>query len=160
MDRGFVVSRTYRAVDNPADVARNTDGTWHIRAGARVRVQLELVSRSAQTHVALIDPLPAGLQILNPELSTTPKDLDPKTGKSAAGALPPTWYPTWYDHQNLRDDRAEAFADQLQGGVYEYSYLAQATTHGTFVAPPARAEQIYAPETFGRGGSDRVVIGS
>jgi len=160
LDRGFVVSRTYRAVDNPADVARNADGTWHIRAGARVRVQLELVSRSAQTHVALIDPLPAGLQILNPDLATTPRDLDPKTGKSAAGALPATWYPTWYDHQNLRDDRAEAFAGQLQGGVYEYSYLAQATTNGTFVAPPARAEQIYAPETFGRGGSDRVVIGS
>jgi uncharacterized protein YfaS (alpha-2-macroglobulin family) len=42
--------------------------------------------------------------------------------------------------------------------VYQYSYLARATTVGAFVAPPARAEQMYAPETFGRSGSDRVVV--
>lgn len=118
-----------------------------------------MVSRSAQAHVALIDPLPAGLQILNPDLATTPKDLDPAAARKAGVTASQNWYSTWYDHQNLRADRAEAFATYLQGGVYEYSYLASATTDGTFVAPPTRAEQIYAPETFGRGGSDRVVIG-
>ncbi|MET3807816.1 uncharacterized protein YfaS (alpha-2-macroglobulin family) [Nakamurella sp. UYEF19] len=160
LDRGFVVSRTYTGADNPADVTRDTAGTWHIKAGARVRVQLALVSRSAQTHVALIDPLPAGLQILNPDLATTPKDLDPAAAAKAGVTASQNWYSTWYDHQNLRDDRAEAFATYLQGGVYQYSYLASATTDGTFVAPPTRAEQVYAPETFGRGGSDRVVIES
>ncbi len=158
LDRGFVVSRTYSGADNPADVSRDAAGTWHIKAGARVKVQLEMVSRSAQTHVALADPLPAGLEVLNPELVTTPKDLGPTS--AAGSALPTSWYATWYDHQNLRDDRAEAFATYLQGGVYDYSYLARATTDGTFVAPPARAEQVYAPETFGRGASDEVVIGS
>lgn len=157
LDRGFVVSRTYQAVDHPGDVTRSADGSWHIKAGAQVRVRLDLVSRSAQTHVALIDPLPAGLQILNPELATTPKDLDPRADP-LSGAAGTWWYSTWYDHQNLRDDRAEAFATQLQGGVYQYSYLAKATTAGSFVAPPSRAEQIYAPETFGRAGTDRVVI--
>lgn len=160
LDRGFVVSRTYQAVDHPADVTRDATGTWHIKAGARVKVQLEMVSRSARTRVALIDPLPAGLEILNPDLATTPTDLDPKAGQPGSGPLPATWNPTWYDHQNLRDDRAEAFATSLPGGVYQYSYLAQATTAGAFVAPPTRAEQVYAPETFGRGSSDRVVIGS
>jgi len=158
LDHGFVVSRSYKAADDPGDVTRDAGGTWHIKAGARVRVRLDLVSRSAQSHVALIDPLPAGLQILNPDLATTPKDLDPRAGRSAGDMVPQTWYTTWYDHQNLRDDRAEAFAGQLQGGVYAYSYLARATTTGTFVAPPARAEQIYAPETFGRAGTDRVII--
>ena len=155
LDRGFVVTRTYAGVDHASDVTRDAAGVWHIKAGARVKVQLEMVSRSAQTHVALTDPLPAGLQILNPELATTPKDLGPTTNGTAT---PTSWYATWYDHQNLRADRAEAFASYLQGGVYDYSYLAQATTTGTFIAPPTRAEQIYAPETFGRGASDRVVI--
>jgi len=171
LDRGFVVSRSFRGADNPADVTRDADGTWHIKAGARVRVQLELVSQSAHTHVALIDPLPAGLQILNPELATTPRDLDPRAGASGDGSktdggdltggsdpVPLSWYPTWFDHQNLRNDRAEAFASLLQGGIYQYSYLAKATTAGSFVAPPTRAEQVYAPETFGRTGTDRVVI--
>ena len=68
------------------------------------------------------------------------------------------WYGTWFDHQNMRDDRAEAFATWLPAGTYDYSYVATATTPGTFVAPPARAEEMYAPETFGRGGTDTVVI--
>ena len=36
--------------------------------------------------------------------------------------------------------------------------VAQATTPGEFVVPPTRAEEIYAPETFGRAASDRVVV--
>jgi uncharacterized protein YfaS (alpha-2-macroglobulin family) len=59
----------------------------------------------------------------------------------------------------MRDDRAEAFSTLLPGGTYDYSYVARATTPGTFVAPPTRAEEIYAPETFGRGVTDSVVIG-
>ena len=46
LDRGFVVARTYEAVDDPADVRRDADGTWHVRAGARVRVRLTMVAES------------------------------------------------------------------------------------------------------------------
>ena len=65
---------------------------------------------------------------------------------------------TWFDHQNLRDDRAEAFATSLPAGTYDYAYVARATTPGTFVTPPARAEEIYAPETFGRAATDTVIV--
>ncbi|SDO70561.1 hypothetical protein SAMN04515671_1764 [Nakamurella panacisegetis] len=156
LDRGFVVSRTYTGIDHASDVTRDAAGTWHIKPGAKVKVQLTMVSRSARTYVSLIDPLPAGLEALNADLATTPKSLDPK---AAADAYTTRWSGTWYDHQNLRDDRAEAFATYLNGGVYQYSYTTQATTSGTFVVPPPRAEQIYTPETFGRGAGERVVIG-
>ena len=43
-------------------------------------------------------------------------------------------------------------------GNYVYSYLARATTPGSFVVPPAKAEEMYAPETFGRSASDRLVV--
>jgi uncharacterized protein YfaS (alpha-2-macroglobulin family) len=159
LDRGFAVARGYQGADHASDVTRDSNGVWHIKAGARVRVTVTMVSRSAQSHVALTDPLPAGLEPLNPELATTPKDL---AGKNASGgdADPFSWMPTWYDHQDLRDDRAEAFASWLQGGVYTYSYLALATTPGTFIAPPSTAQQVYAPETFGRSSTDRVVVRS
>ncbi|MGB8511156.1 MAG: hypothetical protein WCD76_22490, partial [Pyrinomonadaceae bacterium] len=68
------------------------------------------------------------------------------------------WRGTWYEHQNLRDERAEAFTSLLWEGVHEYSYFARATTPGLFVVPPTKAEEMYAPETFGRGGSDRVRV--
>jgi uncharacterized protein YfaS (alpha-2-macroglobulin family) len=64
----------------------------------------------------------------------------------------------WFVHQNLRDDRAEAFADLLNAGRYEYAYLARATTPGTFVVPPARAEEMYAPESFGRSATARLIV--
>ena len=66
---------------------------------------------------------------------------------------------TWFDHQNFRDDRTEAYSAYLPAGTYEYTYVARATTPGTFVAPPAKAEEIYAPEVFGRSGTDRVTVG-
>ena len=155
-DHGFTVERIYEAVDDADDVRRDEDGVWHIRAGARVRVKLTMAAPSRRVHVALVDPLPAGLEILNPELAVT-GDL-PQDQSSSRGRR--WWWGSWYQHQNLRDERAEAFSSYLWAGVYEYSYMARATTPGAFVAPPAKAEEMYAPETFGRTGTDWVVVES
>ena len=154
LDQGFTVERIYEAVDDPADVSRDEDGVWRIRAGARVRVKLTMAAPSRRVHVALVDPLPAGLEILNPDLAVTaepPRDSNrTQTGRR--------WWGSWYQHQNMRDERAEAFTPYLWAGVYEYSYLARATTPGAFVAPPAKAEEMYAPENFGRTGTDWIIV--
>jgi uncharacterized protein YfaS (alpha-2-macroglobulin family) len=168
LDRGFTIERRYEGADRASDVRRDADGTWRIRAGARVRVQLTLVAEARRYHVALVDPLPAGLEAQNPALATTGSL--PDAGGSAAEIGAPGlgaprgvghrswWARTWFDHQNLRDDRVEAFAALLWDGVYGYRYVARATTPGAFVVPPPRAEEMYSPETFGRGASDRVVV--
>jgi hypothetical protein len=156
MDRGFVVQRRYEAVDDPADVYQDQDGAWHIKAGARVRVRLTMVADNRRYHVALADPLPAGLEIVNPALAVSgqaPPETNP-TGRSYGW----WWWGTWYEHQNLRDERAEAFTTLLWDGVYEYTYVAQATTPGRFIVPPAKAEEMYSPEVFGRSGSDLVIV--
>ncbi len=155
-DYGFTVVRRYEAVDDPGDVARQADGSWKIKAGARVRVRLSMVAENRRYHVALVDPLPAGLEAMNPALAVTgPIPQDP-----AAQARPGYWWwsRTWYEHQNLRDERVEAFTSLLWEGVHEYTYVARATTPGSFVVPPAKAEEMYFPETFGRSATDRVVV--
>jgi alpha-2-macroglobulin len=168
-DHGFAVERTYEAVDDPADVGRESDGSWRIRAGARVRVRVTLAAEARRYHVALVDPLPAGLEPMNPELATTgtipgaPPDTVDVVGAPGLGGPrhPGSWWwwrRVWFDHQNMRDDRVEAFTSLLWEGVYTYRYVARATTPGRFVVPPPRAEEMYAPETFGRGGTDRVVV--
>ncbi|HMZ81709.1 MAG TPA: hypothetical protein PLL06_18580, partial [Acidobacteriota bacterium] len=155
-DAGFTVMRQYEAVDKADDVKRISATEWEIKAGARVRVKVTMVAPTRRYHVALVDPLPAGLEILNPALATT-------------GSLPPEqsdvtqswnwrWARTWFEHQNLRDDRAEAFTSLLWDGVYSYVYYAQATTPGRFIVPPTKAEEMYAPETFGRGQTDVVTV--
>ena len=156
-DYGFTVERVYEAVDNPADVRRDKDGTWHIKAGSRVRVRLTMAAPARRYHVALVDPMPAGLESLNPELATTGAiPQDNQSDQSKTGYW--WWYRSWFEHQNFRDERAEAFTSLLWEGVYNYTYVAQATTPGNFVVPPAKAEEMYHPETFGRGSSDRVVV--
>jgi uncharacterized protein YfaS (alpha-2-macroglobulin family) len=156
MDRGFVVERSYEGVDDPQDVTRDEDGVWRIKAGARVRVRLTMVADNRRYHVALVDPLPAGLEIVNPALAVSGDvPQDPSAPNYRYGWW---WWGTWYEHQNMRDERAEAFASLLWEGVYQYSYVARATTPGTFVAPPAKAEEMYSPEVFGRSSSDWVIV--
>jgi uncharacterized protein YfaS (alpha-2-macroglobulin family) len=156
-DYGFAVERTYEPIDDQQDVQRDSEGAWHIRAGARVRVRLTMASPSRRYHVALVDYLPAGFETLNPELAVTERiPEDPKDSASNLNWW--LWRPVWFDHQNLRDERSEAFAALLWSGVYNYSYVVRATTPGQFVAPPAKAEEMYHPETFGRSKTDRVRI--
>jgi uncharacterized protein YfaS (alpha-2-macroglobulin family) len=156
LDMGFVVQRVYEALDDPDDVVQDEGGVWHIRAGARVRVRLTMVADNRRYHVALVDPLPAGLEIVNPALAVSGDvPQDPSASNYRYGWW---WWGTWYEHQNMRDERAEAFASLLWEGVYQYSYVARATTPGRFVVPPAKAEEMYAPEVFGRSSSDWVIV--
>jgi len=164
-DYGFTLLRKYEAVDNADDVKQNADGSWTIKSGARVRVRLTMVAQARRYHVALVDNLPAGLEILNPELATTeaiPADNQPDTSVVEYGSRSygygSWWRRYWFEHQNFRDERAEAFASLLWEGVYNYSYVARATTPGEFVVPPAKAEEMYHPETFGRTGTDFVNV--
>jgi hypothetical protein len=156
-DYGFAVERVYEAVDDPADVRREADGTWRVKAGAKVRVKLTLVAPTRRYHVALVDPLPAGLEAMNPALAVTGSIPEEGREEEQPG-FGRWWWRPWFEHQNLRDDRAEAFTSLMWEGVYTYTYLARATTPGLFVVPPPKAEEMYAPETFGRGASDRLVV--
>jgi len=162
---GFTVLRSYEPVDKPDDVKQNTDGSWTFKTGARVRVRLTMIAESRRYHVALVDPLPAGLEVLNPELAATETVPDDEERRPVIGVGSLSygswwwWYrANWFEHQNFRDERAEAFTSLLWEGVYNYSYVTRATTPGKFVVPPAKAEEMYHPETFGRTGTDSVTI--
>jgi hypothetical protein len=128
LDAGFVVSRLYEGVDRPEDVRRDPDGTWRVKAGTKVRVRVTMVAPTRRYHVALVDSIPAGLEAMNPALAVTgeiPKD--PKAIDAIGGKNNPYWYwqRTWYEHQNMRDERVEAFAS-LPGRASGIT----ATSHG------------------------------
>jgi uncharacterized protein YfaS (alpha-2-macroglobulin family) len=161
LERGFAIERTYEAMDDSADVVRGEDGRWRVRAGARVRVTVTMTAPSRRVHVAMVDPLPAGFEAVNTALrgaeNAPASGLRVNRGRGG-GAEDWYWRWRWYEHQNLRDDRVEAFTSLLPAGVYTYTYVARATTPGLFIVPPPRAEEMYSPETFGRGGTDRVIV--
>ncbi len=160
-DAGFTVARIYEAIDDPNDVRRQEDGSWRIKAGTRVRVRLTMFAQSRRYHVALVDPMPAGFEALNPALAVTGSiQQDRPRDEKDTNARDRWWWWSWqwFEHQNMRDERVEAFTSLLWEGVYNYSYVARATTPGVFVVPPTKAEEMYHPETFGRAASDRVVV--
>lgn len=56
-------------------------------------------------------------------------------------------YPT---HLESHDDRVFIYKDKLTEGVYEYEYYLRALVPGQFQHLPAKAEQSFYPEVFGR----------
>jgi uncharacterized protein YfaS (alpha-2-macroglobulin family) len=147
IDAGFVVRKRYTPLEDPADVVRDANGNYKVKLGAAVQVTLELITTSARHGVALVDPLPAGFEIVNTRLATSERFTPPSQGGDG----------TW-EHVDARDDRSEAFQMSLPAGTHRFHYVARATTPGVFRVAPAKAEEMYAPETFGRTSGTTVTI--
>jgi uncharacterized protein YfaS (alpha-2-macroglobulin family) len=158
LDRGFQVTRTYEGAKNKSDVSHDSDGRWRFKAGSLVKVKLKLSAPGYRFFVALVDPLPAGTEALNEQLKGTEEVTPDPNNVMPTSFWWGWWMRNWWDHENKRDNQTEVFANQLSGGVHEYSYVVRATTPGTFVVPPTKAEEMYAPETFGRTQTEAVIV--
>ena len=117
------------------------------KLGETVLVTLTVWSNEARRYVVVEDPLPAGLEALDTTLAT---------GSRSFGAWKQWSGVSRHDHRELRDDRVLFFRDLMQPGTLTYRYLARVTSPGSFVAPPARAEEMYTPEVYGHTGAARV----
>jgi alpha-2-macroglobulin len=159
LDRGFFVKKTMRAVrpeelaSAPPEPAR--DVATKYQGGDLVLADVIVVTPSPRQFVVIDDPLPAGLEPVDASLSTT-------AGSLAVGSAEATEGPdddrlatgnaflSDSVRRELRDDRVLFFVEHMAAGMHRLRYLARATTLGTFVMPPTRAEEMYSPETFGR----------
>ena len=159
VDAGLVVQRWYTLEPEGARPAPDAAQVRSVREGALVRVHVRLAAPRQRHYVALEDPLPSGLEPVDTTLETSAQKggaREPTAfGEGEANEGPPSspWSRAWYsvfDRVELRDDRVVLFANHLPPGVHDFSYLARATTAGTFVLKPARAEAMYAPELWGR----------
>ena len=74
-------------------------------------------------------------------------------GSNEARMLRPT-------HTESHDDRVFLYVEQLSPGVYEYEYFLRALVPGEFQHLPARAEELFFPEVFGRTDGGVVTISS
>ncbi|CAF1355694.1 unnamed protein product [Rotaria sp. Silwood1] len=160
---GFKVERTYIAVDDSSHVKKQSDGTWKFKLNEKIKVILTMTTTQRRYHIALVDYLPAGCEPLNTKLKgTITGDTESSLSRSKRDVFCCGFRPHstigWPDHENLRDERAEAFRSLLWPGVYEWSYIMRATCAGTFIVPPAKAEEMYSPENFGRCATEKVSI--
>jgi uncharacterized protein YfaS (alpha-2-macroglobulin family) len=128
-----------------------------VKVGSMVRVRVTLSSPELRNHLAIDDPLPAGLEPLNTKLVTSggaPKK-ETRRGRGEPRDLDAWWNPSF---RETRDDRVLVFVDNLQPGPVSFDYLARATTAGTFVVPGTSAEEMYQPEIAARTAPGTFVV--
>ncbi len=148
-DEGIAVSKRIESEDG-----RSLEG---IPAGSLVVVTLEVAVPRESLFVVVDDPLPAGLEAVNPAFVTESEE----DRRKLEALDPQSWRERWegFSHVEMRDDRVLLFADSLAPGIHVHRYLARALSTGVFGQPGTKVEQMYAPEVFGRSAERVVRIG-
>jgi uncharacterized protein YfaS (alpha-2-macroglobulin family) len=152
VQQGFVLTRALLRV--PGGTAPmvalkpDTDGTVHLANGDIVEESAELVNPESRSMVALILPIAAGLEPLNPNLATAPAEASP----SAAPTLAPTY-------TAFGDDSVLYVYESLPAGTYEFRFRARAGTIGRFTEPPGTVEMMYRQGVSGASAGARIAIG-
>jgi uncharacterized protein YfaS (alpha-2-macroglobulin family) len=132
---GLTIERAYLDPDTGKPLTK-------LHLGQTVKVRLTVHSPERRAHVAVVDRLPGGFE---PVLTRFRRSY---TQESPT----PVWWGGWrtiWQNQELRDDRAQVFADLLGTGDSQHEYLVRATSVGRFTAPPATVEAMYQPTING-----------
>jgi len=147
VSNGYTITRSYRDAKGAPQTS--------FKAGDLVTVRLEITAPNERKWVALVDPIPAGFEVVNPKLAAGGQS----TTALPSGSQRVTWWNAiTFDYQELRDDRVRWFADDMRAGAYELTYQARATIDGTFAAMPATIEAMYAPDVRARTDRTQVTI--
>jgi uncharacterized protein YfaS (alpha-2-macroglobulin family) len=144
-DEGFTVYKTISDFEGRPLEA--------IQAGDLVVVTLQVVTPQERLYVVLKDPLPAGLEAVNPNFLIESREQQQRLVEISNQRR--RWW-RGFNHIEMHDDRVLLFADSLLPGIHVHRYLARALTHGTFQMPGSKVEEMYTPEVFGRSG-ERVI---
>ncbi len=150
---GFVVARelaVYRGESGsaPERIALETAGRrLELTVGEVVEDRVQVVNPAERHYVAIVVPLAAGMEPLNPNLDTAPPEAKPAT----ALTLEPTYVA-------YLDDQVAFYYDTLPAGTYDFAFRTRAQIPGAFQQPPARAEMMYDGSVVGTGAGASVVI--
>ncbi|MFK8251974.1 alpha-2-macroglobulin family protein [Ancylobacter terrae] len=137
--KGLSIKRSYFTLDGkPFDPVKVTQNQ-------RLVVVLDAEEdEAAPTRLLLVDHLPAGFEIDNPNL----------VSGGDTGALAWLEDVTEVDHAEFRDDRFVAAVDLTQdaeeAGSLRVAYIVRAVSPGRYAHPPATIEDMYRPDRFGR----------
>jgi uncharacterized protein YfaS (alpha-2-macroglobulin family) len=101
--------------------------------------------------VALVDPLPAGLEAIDQSLEVSPQNLEVPRSYAWEDMLTRGWGWWYFQYSQLRDEKVLLSSSYLPAGTYIYTYLVRASTPGVFNVIPSTAQEFYFPEVYGRG---------
>ncbi len=141
---GYRIERAYFTMaGEPVDLA---DVSQNQRLVAMLTVTPE---RDVQARLMIDDPLPAGLEIENPNLLSS-------------GAIAGLEWLTADDvatHSEFRSDRFLAAVDWSGTAPFSLAYIVRAISPGSFHQPAASVEDMYRPAYRARTAAGRLVVG-
>ncbi len=148
VDRGF---RIERVVKNLTDPNRVGTSEAPFKLGDQVLITYRLNTRKLQNFVALEDALPAGLEVVNPNLALVAKffQLPPPDPQDRVLGL---------SYSEMRDRSALLYFDTVDPGSGTYSILARATAAGMFRWPATQVAPMYDSRFSGLSPSSLCVI--
>ena len=148
VDRGF---RIERVVKNLTDATRAGTPNAPLKLGDQLLITYRLNTRKLQNFVALDDSLPAGVEVVNPNLALVGKfyQLPPPDPQDRLLGL---------SYSEMRDRSALLYFDTVDPGSGTYSILARATAAGTFRWPATQVAPMYDSRFSGLSPSSICVI--
>ncbi|MDO5471251.1 MAG: alpha-2-macroglobulin family protein [Akkermansia sp.] len=134
-EKGLQITRIYEK--------RGADGVWReareFNVGDVVRVTLTCAKSERELeYFVLEDYLPACMEAINPNVPSQAAGLE--------------WSPWshWFDHKEYLSYRVRGFCTRWGGrDLLNMSYFARVKRAGTSTAPPAQAQLMYEPQTYG-----------
>jgi len=154
INRGIGVNREYLINDEVVSEAN---------VGDVITVRLTVTVPETIYYAVVESPLPAGTEAVDHSLLTSasgPIENDPYGYPYDYWAYDPRYY--WgywaWDHEDIRDESVNLYADVLYPGSYVYSYDIRASVAGSFQTMPSNAFAFYFPEVFGRSDGELFTI--
>lgn len=138
-DEGIYVTRRILGLDGQP--------VRSFKRGEVYKVELKVLVPETRTFVVLDDPIPAGFEPVQAFFATEARSIRNQYYEEQWSERG-DWWGT-FDHEEYYDDHALFFAQELFPGEHTQVYFIRAAVSGTFLAPAARAEQMYEPEVFG-----------
>jgi uncharacterized protein YfaS (alpha-2-macroglobulin family) len=142
-EKGLQMTRVYEK--------QGEDGIWReateFAVGDVVRVSLTCAKASEQDlhHLVLEDYLPSSMEAINPDVPG-----------QAAGLEPLSWSEC-FDQREYLADRVRGFCTRWPGrDIVNLRYYARVKRAGSATAPPAQAQLLYEPQTYGLSPSRRL----
>lgn len=142
IDRGITVRRDYVDPDS-GEVLEAA------RIGDVVQVRLTIVVPDTRRYITIEDPLPAGVEAINPRLDTSQRVGTRPSVSRVDNSLGWGWW--YFSNIEFRDEKVVLSTSYLPAGVYEYVYTVRPVLEGTYNVIPPTAQEFYFPEIYGRG---------
>lgn len=149
VDRGF---RVERVVKNLTDARRSGEANAPFKIGDQLLITYRMQTKKLQSYVALEDALPAGLEVVNPNLAAVAKFFElPNDDAQDRHVLD-------LSHSEMRDRATLLYFDDFEPGTGTYSVLARATAAGTFRWPATQVVPMYDSRFSGLSPSSLCVV--